>query len=196
MWDGNVSIVNQDAWVNWFDERGMPGPREELDHERYIEEKSKKDLARWMEAMPEPVKPLRDGVFDAWGQIIDEKIIEMDHSLVNTFPDKNTRILILLKWYGSGSGRWSGYPAYEMATERLLLGYSTKDILKAVNSSELNTKQTEGTARLFGGWHFSVQRPDDLQIIPAGLKAQLLNHVETTSDDTDKLGRARKAFGN
>ena len=76
----------------------------------------------------------------------------------------------------------------------MLLDYSTMDLLAAIAGKELSAVQTEGVARLFGGWTFSKFRPDDLKLVPDKLKAQLLKQAQA-SDDEDKRDRANKAFG-
>ena len=54
-------------------------------------------------------------------------------------------------------------------------------------------KAQEGAARLFAGWEFNQQRPEDNRLISADLKRMLLDHSVKNADQ-DKVGRARKAF--
>jgi hypothetical protein len=100
---------------------------------------------------------------------------------------------IVLTWYGSGDGPWSGYPAYEGIAEDLPLDFSTPEIVSTIQSSNLTESQVEGAARLFGGWKFSHLRPDDLKEVPSELKAILLEH-SLKSKDQDKRDRAQHAF--
>jgi hypothetical protein len=76
----------------------------------------------------------------------------------------------------------------------MLLEYATAELFAAVESKELSEVQTEGIARLFGGWSFSQLRPLSVQSIPAVLKARLLKHSLASSDE-DKRHRAQAAFG-
>jgi hypothetical protein len=75
----------------------------------------------------------------------------------------------------------------------MLLDYPTADLLTAVEGRDLSVSETEGAARLFGGWTFSRRRNNDLRLLPAELKARLLKHSLASADE-DKLGRARNAF--
>ncbi|HEV2990052.1 MAG TPA: hypothetical protein VG759_16535, partial [Candidatus Angelobacter sp.] len=64
----------------------------------------------------------------------------------------------------------------------------------AVPGGPLTEQQTEGAARLFGGWEFSNQRPQDRKLILPELRTALLEH-SLKSSDQDKLARAKSAFG-
>jgi len=63
-----------------------------------------------------------------------------------------------------------------------------------VESRDLTKTQTDGVARLFGGFTFSRQRPTDLRLLSPDLKARLLEHSLAGADE-DKRGRAQRAFG-
>ena len=117
----------------------------------------------------------------------------LDEALKREIPEKNARILSLLAWYGSGAGPWSGFPTYEEVAEKMLLKYSTPDLLQAVESTPLSEPQIEGAARLFAGGGFRDTRPADNALVPAQLKRLLLDH-SLKSTDQDKLQRARNAF--
>ena len=70
----------------------------------------------------------------------------------------------------------------------------TADLLAAVEGKRLTEEQTEGVARPFGGRTFSQPRPNERRLLPAELKARLLQH-SPASPDEDKRGRAQRAFG-
>jgi hypothetical protein len=143
---------------------------------------------RWQQAMPSSLRPF-------WAQM-SRSILElapMESALAAEIPEARDRILALLEWYGAGRGPWSGFPSYEEAPEKLLLGYSTIDILAAIDGRELSAPQTEGAARFFGAWTFGQERPQDLALLPAALRERLLQHSLQSADE-DKRGRARHAF--
>lgn len=156
----------------------------------WIEEKLKKEREEWLEGMPESIKSL-------WikaGEKLDHyNIGPFRESLNEEFADKSLRILVLLEWFGSGAGPWSGHPDYEIAAEEMLLEYDTQDIVSAIKLRDLTGRQKEGAARLFGGWSYSKRRPTEYDQIPEAIKTLLWNHVKST-DDEDKLGRAKRAF--
>ena len=104
------------------------------------------------------------------------------------------RVLELFRWYGSGVGPWSGFPAYEIVVEELLLTFSTLQLVAALSRHSLTTAHLEGAARFFGGYSFGKHRRLELRDIPADLKSRLLAH-SLTSTDEDKTSRAKAAFG-
>ncbi len=187
---GDLSINDAEKWLGWFDARKMPRLRKEYEDELARNKQSDEDYARWLAAMPGSIRPLWDKV-DLNEMHPDIKPLQA--ALSKEFPDVKLRARALFKWYGSGAGPWSGYPAYEDIAESLLLTIPTQELISVALSDPLSEEQVEGAARLFGGWEFSVKRPDDGKLLPEKLKAKLLAH-SLKSTDQDKLGRARYAF--
>ena len=159
------------------------------------------DYLRWVEAMPESIKPLwgRLGYQEEWHQVFHNRkpaiLRTFQKALKEQFPDIRERILALYAWYGSGSGYWSGYPIYEMVAEEILLQYSINRLLEAAQTESLSEAQTEGAARFFASWDFRQTREDDLKLLPPELKAKLLEHTLRTGVHGDKKERAERAFG-
>lgn len=115
-------------------------------------------------------------------------------ALARDYADERARILALLRWFGSGTGPWSGFPAYEEWPEALLFDYSTAEIVSAIERTRPSPTELEGAARFFGGWAVHTRRADSEEL-PEALKAELLEHVQRTSaSDKDKLSRATAAF--
>lgn len=190
LWESDARLVDAEAFLKWFDDRNIPGPRREfqagLDQDKEWQGYERK----WAEGMPAALKPL----WPAAKRSFDPDLAPLRNALAEQLPEKNVRILALFSWYGSGAGPWSGFPSYEDIAEKMLLEYPTAELLAAVDRRELTEAQTEGVARLFGGWAFSRLRPNDCKLLPADLKARLLKH-SLASTDEDKRGRAQRAFG-
>ena len=170
LWESDVRICDTEKWLSWFDERGMSGPRREVEAMRAQEEQGKRDWDKWLGAMPKAVRPIWS---DALGQFGRVDIAPLRAALESDMPEEGGRILALLEWFGSGAGPWSGFPSYETAAEKLLLDHSTKAIVTAIESTRLSAAQTEGAARLFAGWSFLTQRPEDKRDLPDSLKKVL-----------------------
>lgn len=190
LWSSDVPVRDQDKWLKWFDARKISGPRKEVEENIASAKQHRIDEKRWFVAMPKSIQPL-------WPETLRQEfspdLKPLRNALAKEFPDASKRILALLSWYGSGADPWSGYPYYEGTAEELLLDLPTSDILNAIQTSYLSEEQTEGAARLFGGWDFSKQRPNDLKMVPESLKKTLLEHsLQTTNKD--KLSRAKDAF--
>lgn len=134
---------------------------------------------RWLEATPKSIRPF-------WTEKMRQGIETPDFGrlravLKREFPDVGQRILALLKWYGSGVGLWSGYPAYEDIPEKLLLEFPTAQLVAATEGTELTEAQMEGAARLFVGWN-ATKRENDLKALPTALKKRLLEHSLKSTD--------------
>ncbi len=156
------------------------------------------DLARWMGGMPSSVHALweRTDRFHAGAGLSDDEKAELRAALETEFPDRSDRIRSLFGWFGSGVGAWTGFPAWESVPEQLLLEVPTEELVLAADMARLDSAQREGAARLFAGWDFHNERPNDLQRLPLDLKQALLNHT-LSSGEGDQSGRhhgARKAF--
>jgi hypothetical protein len=189
-WDSDAVLADPEPLLKWFDERKINGPRKEFELNVKLEKQADQDEKRWLAAMPPSLKPHWEKATQSFRPDLEP----MQKALAEAVKEKKDRILALFTWFGSGAGPWSGYPVYEGVAERLLLGYSTSELLEAVKGRELAKAEMEGVARLFGGWDFSQKRPDDRALVPAELKAKLLKH-SLESDNEDKRGRARNAFG-
>jgi hypothetical protein len=190
LWTSDVRISDTEKWLSWFDERRITSPRREVEAMRAQQEQGERDWDRWLAAMPKAIRAIWA---DALGQFGSVDVTPLRAALERDMPDERQRILALLEWFGSGAGPWSPCPSYETAAEELLLGYSTMNIVKALESTKISPAQTEGGARLFAGWSFRKQRPRGVNEVPDALKKVLWNHVKDT-EDKDKLGRAKRAL--
>jgi len=191
-WGSHARIKDKERWFKWLDARNVHGPREEAERDEQTLRENEAAEVRWKKAMPESLRPLWPRVAQNMpGETTDTKAL--DSALARQFPDAPIRIRSLLGWYGSGAGPWSGFPMYEDVAERMLLEYQTAELLDALHGVTLSEAETEGAARLFGGWSFKSSRPGDRTMIPADLKRMLLEH-SLKSSDQDKLDRARDAF--
>ena len=190
IWDTDVFINDTEKWLNWFDARDITGPRKEmLDAEiRAIERQARWE--RWKDAVP---SVLRKPLMDYEGDLMYMSTQSLHEKLAEKLPTKHSQILALLHWFGSGTGRWSGYPTYETVTENMLLDHDLADILTVLQLPELSAEQLEGAARLLVFWDFPPEDPNGQEQIPVEIKQRLWEHIKYTNDE-DKLGRASKAF--
>jgi hypothetical protein len=190
LWSSDVAIANVEKWMQWFDNHGITSIREEVEFAEKQAKIRENDWESWTDAMPQCLEPIWEDSLGNFGMVDTKPLSKV---LKQEIPNKTERILALLEWYGSGSRRWSGFPTYEQAAETILLEFDTKDIVEAIQSTQLTESQIEGGARLFGGWTFSKKRPKGLNEVPKELKQMFWNQVKST-DDEDKLGRAERAF--
>lgn len=190
LWKTDVRIADTEKWLQWFDQRGITAPRQEVEAARAQQKQNRKDWDKWMDAMPTALKAVWSNALGAFGMV---DVVPLRSALQFGATSRSECILALLEWFGSGAGPWSGFPSYESAAEDLLFDFSTTEIIMAAESMSLNPAQTEGLARLFAGWSFGNQRPDDLIQLPEPLKQSLWAHSQNTHDK-DKYWRAKNAF--
>ena len=186
IWSQGAVVTDPDKWLAWLSNHGIPQARQEFDAEAAAETQSKLTYARWVAAAPRHARPFLQEPHGV-------DINGLREALANEFPDRSERIGALFGWFGSGAGPWSGFPGNETIPEKLLLELPTRDLIAAAARPDLSDAQLEGAARLFGGWPFGNQRPQDLKSLPPALKKKLLTH-SLKSSDPDKVARARQAF--
>ena len=189
-WHSDAMLANSEPWLEWFSQRGIDGPRDEVESARRRAKESALAEKRWLAAMPPCLAPVWEQSQDEWGRV-DTDLLSV--TLNRSVPNRDERIRALLHWYGSGTGRWSGYPGYEMGAGNLLLAEPHDALVTVSQSPDLSSTQLEGAARLFGGWDYSKKYPGGTDALPASLKQRLWERVEGT-DDEDKLSRATRAF--
>jgi len=189
-WHSDAMLANPEPWISWFEKRGMDGPRLEVEQSERQRVQRVEQLRRWMDTMPLCLVPIWEESLNEYGRP-DPALLS--RTLQRSIPDRKDRIRALLYWFGSGAGRWSGYPEYETAAEALLLAEPHDALVTVSRSPDLSSAQLEGAARLFGGWNYSKRYPDETDRLPATLKLRLWDQVKDT-EDQDKLKRAKSAF--
>ncbi len=157
---------------------------------------------RWHEAMPESLRPLWTGKISMFGlgmfggdKSMEDSKRAFSEAIAKQYPTCLQRVPVLFAWYGSGTGRWSGYPSYEDAAEYLLEQCPIEDIVSVAKLNTLTNPQIEGAARLFADWNFNQHHPEAGKTLSTALKLRLLEHVRATAgNDKDKLARAQNAY--
>jgi hypothetical protein len=165
-----------------------------LNEQAAEQKKSDDDWHRWIAAVPKAMHAFvpQDQGEDPFRYFPNDHHAQLN-ALARVYPSKTAQIRALLAWYGTDSGKWTGYPTYEDIPMRILLTYSTADCLTAIRSAPMTDAEWEGAARFFASWDFKTQRPHDLEMIPRDLKKKLLDRSLQNADE-DKAGRAREAF--
>jgi hypothetical protein len=190
--DGLLKKASAHKLVDWFEQQGVHGPKQEYDEGLESERLSEVARAKWLRAMPVSLRSFwLNG--DLSRRSDKNQASKLRSGLIEEFPVEQERIIALFAWYGCGEGPWSPCPVYELAAEVLLLEEKTSSLLDALRGRQLTTEQTEGVARLFGAGAFSEARPGDLKLLTLDLRQKLLDHC-LGSGDEDKCARALMAF--
>ncbi|WP_329149398.1 hypothetical protein OG275_33085 [Streptomyces niveus] len=118
-------------------------------------------------------------------------LAELTDRLQLTFPDPVERVLALLDWCGSGSGRCSGHPVHEGVPGELLGRVPIADLLAALADSRAEERHDAGAVRHLVGRKTRPRQKQDAAGLPQPLRARLLAHARR-SGDADKQGRAER----
>jgi hypothetical protein len=182
LWWSDAPIVDAEAFLTWFDERGIHYPREMYERARKERADRRRREEEWYAAAP-------NGVLTTEGAANDGTFARLK---VN-YPDNHSLIRAPFAWYGSCG--MSGGGEYRESDARLLLErFSTKELLAAVEDRQLTANETNGIARLFTDWDFGGKRPNDRELLSADLREYLYTHGMASRDEDDRH-RASVTFG-
>ncbi|MFD4370667.1 hypothetical protein [Streptomyces sp. NPDC058486] len=120
-----------------------------------------------------------------------ELLADLTDRLQRAFPDPVDRALALLGWYGSGSGRCSGYPVHEGVPGELLGTVPIADLLAALSDPRADERHDAGAVRHLVGWKTRPRQKRDVARLTEPLRIRLLAHARR-SEDSDKQNRAER----
>jgi hypothetical protein len=193
-WESDAVLADGRLLLAWLDGHGMPGPMRQFEADRQRAEEGAEERRNWLAAMPAGLEGTADRILDlsrTGGMPTPELLAELTGRLQLTFPDPVERVLALLHWYGSGSGRCSGYPVYEGVPGELLGRVPVADLLAALADSRAEEPHDAGAVRHLVGWKTRPRQKRDVAGLPEPLRARLLAHARR-SGDSDKQSRAER----
>lgn len=215
-WRDDAELVAGRSLLEWLADRGVRYPLDEYRDGIQREEAAEERWNQWVATMPACLERYQGSMRDMFGLVIsvpgppsgdpDDPVdagssvdsllgdsAALLDALEEAYPVGSERALVLFAWLGSGTGPWTGYPAYERVPEGLLATLPISDLLRALDSPNVTTAHLEGAARLFAGWAFGTKRTEDLSNLPGSLRRRLLEH-SMESRDPDKRSRALAVF--
>ncbi|MFF0043873.1 hypothetical protein ACFYRG_48300 [Streptomyces mirabilis] len=193
-WESDAVLADGRLLLAWLDGHGMPGPMQQFEVDRQRAEEGSEEERSWLAAMPAGLEGTVDrilGLSHTGGRPSPELLAELTDRLQATFPDPLDRVLALLDWYGSGSGRCSGYPVHEGVPGELLGRVPIADLLAGLADPRAEERHDAGAVRHLVGWKTRPRQKRDVVGMPEPLRARLLAHARR-SGDSDKQGRAER----
>lgn len=193
-WESDAVLADGRLLLAWLDEHGMPGPMQQFEDDRQQAEEEAEEERNWLAAMPAGLEGTADRILDLsrfGGAPSPELLAELTARLQLTFPDPVERVLALLGWYGSGSGRCSGYPVHEGVPGKLLGRVPIADLLAGLADPRAEERHDAGAVRHLAGWKTRPHQKRDVAGLPEPLRARLLAHARR-SGDSDKQARAEQ----
>ncbi|MFF6787452.1 hypothetical protein ACFY9C_00025 [Streptomyces filamentosus] len=193
-WEGDAVLLDGRLLLAWLDGHGLPGPMQQFEAGRLRAREGTEEERNWLAAMPVGLEGLAGrilGLSRTGGPPSPELLAELTDRLHLMFPDPVERVLALLNWYGSGSGRCSGYPVHEGVPGELLGRVPIADLLAALADPRAEERHDAGAVRHLVGWKTRPRQKRDVARLPDPLRARLLAHA-CRSGDSDKQGRAER----
>jgi hypothetical protein len=201
-WKHDALLQDGNELVNWLAERGVTGPRQEVEYLKRQQEQNIQAARQWATGMPAALEPFWNAMMQVgFGQVVAismnaskarrdparqvhaNQLPPMRAALEKAYPDPVSRALVLLGWYGHGQGPWSGFPAYETFADELLLEFPAGVIVAALDAEEVTPAHLEGAARHFARWGFLAPDEQDTGQVPEAVKQRLLEHVRASGDE-------------
>lgn len=196
LWVANGKFKDNEKWLQWFERRGLPGPRREVEEADAEKRQSQIDDERWFAAMPASIRPLWDPDRTSGGRgLLDKKDLQpLRDALSVEFPDEKQRAMALFAWYGSGQGPWNGVPYRETVPEELLHDL-TAEALAAAAGEALTRVQMEGAARFFAGPAAARRGRRQEIVLPEKTRQTLFLHIKRQRNVAEeKFEWAEKVF--
>lgn len=211
-WRFDAKLEDGYELAQWLEMLNVPEPKIALEAARKEERQSSSQLQAWILSTP---VCLREHLIDSLGLASNLVALSPDPKslqglaprklqtnaqeaklvavLNENYQSEKDAILALMQWYGTGTGSWSAYPAYEDIPARLLLLFPTKKILQALTASDVSPPEFEGAARFFSSYCFLSSKPNDLRLLDKGLKEHFLS-ICAQSQEPSRQERGRQAF--
>ncbi|MFI0895006.1 hypothetical protein [Streptomyces sp. NPDC020983] len=193
-WESDAVLADGRLLLTWLDGHGMPGPMQQFEADRQRAEEEAQEQRNWLAAVPAGLEGSTDRILDlsrTGARPSPELLAELTERLQSTFPDPVERVLALLHWHGSGSGRCSGYPVHEDVPGQLLGRVPIADLLTALADHRAEERHDAGAVRHLVGWKTRPRQKPDVAALPEPLRARLLAHARR-SGDSGKRSRAER----
>ncbi|MGN9811476.1 hypothetical protein ACTMSW_19230 [Micromonospora sp. BQ11] len=192
-WDGDARLRDGGAVLRWLAEHGIENPlvqeeqRQRERHERRLAEQ------RWRAAAPAAVHDLLDVAVAAGSA--DGLLPEGIHRLVarrleEAIPDPVERAGVTLAWYGSGTGRCTGFPVHEALPAPALVETPIAHLIRAMQTYPTEAHIDAGAVRHLCGWKARTHQARDIAKVPAELRMRLLVAVRSQATTTNAAERS------
>jgi len=196
-WDGDAVLRDGDRVLRWLEEHSVPGPLEEQQKRQAERAEEQLALEQWKAAAPAAVRDLLELAVTAsrtTGLLPPSTYSLVGQRLRQAVPDPVERAAALLIWYGSGTGRCSGFPMHEGLPAPALAETPIAHLVEALRSLPVDPRMDAGAVRHLCGWKSRPHQARDIDRLPPELRERLLAAAQAGGDD-DTRGRAQRWLG-
>lgn len=196
-WDGDARLADGRALVVWLAAHGYSAPLERTQAEDARRAQAAADEDGWRSAAPASLRPLMPALLatSQSGVIPDVLIAEVEACLSRSTRSAAERCRTLLAWFGSGTGKCSGYPIHEEIPGRILTGVPISTLLEQLTDEPVDGPVWRGALRHLASWRSRTD--EDLGQVSAAVWDALVALAEARGD-SDTLARVtakRASFG-
>ncbi|MBV1855096.1 hypothetical protein [Catellatospora tritici] len=193
-WKGLAVLRDGVAALRWLAEQGVDGPLAEHERRRRRYREQQLEEQRWRDDAPVAVRDLLDAALTASGTTgaIPAELTRLAiQRLGEALPDPVERTAATLAWYGSGSGRCSGYPVHESLPAPALAQTPIAHIIAALETCGMDERVVAGGVRHLYGSASRDHQAEDVATVPPRLRERLLAAARKSGDE-DRLRRAQR----
>ena len=196
-WKDDALLVNPTKFLEWLASIGIDEPLKEAIKSAKKAEENNVELQKWASVAPKTLinqidpNTISQAIYfpttgvpqETNGQIEqDPYSLELFALLKAEIPNETELILTLFKVFGNDFGAWSGFPAYELLPENVLMLISIEKLNQVIDNQDLTAEHKEGIARFLSGWHFMQKRQSDISQVSQKTKEMLLKHLKAKGD--------------
>lgn len=182
-WDGpwswrDAAIADPNALIDWLDAQGVHDYAQDRARAEVEGRRRRVERERWLAAAPAQLRERLPALeSDAMG--MPRRLAQAEVAdLLALLGEPREAARMLLHWYGSGAGPWSGFPSYETIPMPLLLELGADTLLASLGGHELDDATLDGLARYFGDHELGRTRRSDTAKLGEPLRSRLLARTE------------------
>jgi hypothetical protein len=191
-WQDDARLADPRALADVLASRGFMALRVRIERVATEEQERATEYAGWLKtwepAIPVGLHSLVQDLGDGRDPTNPTFLAGARSALAEHYPSVDSQILVLLAWYGHGSGPWSGFPSVEQGPASLLEAFSADEFVQALDGSSLSRQHLEGAARFVARWVPIPDRRTHRKLIDrvraSGVRGQILEYVRSTGERT------------
>jgi hypothetical protein len=161
-WHADAVLVDGLGVLRWLDDHGVTEPLQAYEQAQARARKSAALEREWLAAAPAAVAHLGPSLVEVsrTGAGVERVARDVAAVLEEAEPDGVARARALLRWFGAGTGRTSGFPLHESIPEAVLLAMEPSTLDAALDDPGDDAAR-RGASRLVSGWRFTKRYGKD-----------------------------------
>ncbi|MFI6098884.1 hypothetical protein ACIA8G_25295 [Lentzea sp. NPDC051213] len=165
-WEGHATLADGAALLRWLDEHGMSAPLRGADE--------RPERLDWIAAIPAALEPMTKQLLGHFRRTSESAVVvEARERMYGADFDPASRVLQLLAWCASGTGRQSDHPPYEDIPGLVLREVPIAEIAAALEDPRAGGGHHAGAARHLLGVKTRDKQRLDVARLPSPVRIRL-----------------------